>query len=85
MSCCGQKREAWRRSTLPSAEAVAPPPPPPQNPVAVRHLGASSLLVKGAVSGQAYLFAGAASSLLVDERDLAALIATGRFAIVGAG
>lgn len=82
MSCCGQKREAWRRSTVPRVEAVAPPPPPQQNPVAVRHLGASSLLVKGSVTGQAYLFAGADSSLLVDERDLGALVATGRFVIV---
>jgi len=54
----------------------------PQNPVAVRHLGASSLVVKGAGTGHVYLFAGHDSSLLVDERDVPALLALGTFALV---
>ena len=81
MSCCGQKRQDWREHTLPRAEAVAPPLPELNNPVAVRYLGASSLLVKGSSTGQVYLFAGGDSSLLVDERDFAALSTLGQFVV----
>jgi hypothetical protein len=85
MGCCGQKREAWREHTLPRAEHVAPPLPELTNPVAVRYLGASSLLVKGPSTGQVYLFAGGDSSLFVDERDLAGLGALGQFVVTDLG
>jgi len=81
MGCCGQKRQAWRENTLPRAEPVAPPLPQLQDPVAVRYLGASSMLVKGSSTGHVYLFAGGDSSLLVDGRDLAALTAPGQFVV----
>jgi hypothetical protein len=79
MSCCGQKRQAWREYNT-SQFAVAPPPPAElQNPVTVHHLGATSLVMRGAVTGHTYLFAGHDSSLTVDERDVPALLASGRF------
>lgn len=81
MGCCGQKRRAWRERTLPRAEPVAPPLPELQHPVPVRYLGPSSMLVKGASTGQVYLFAGGDSALLVDGRDLAGLTALGVFVV----
>ena len=83
MGCCGQKRQAWRENTLPRAEPVAPPLPELKDPVPVRYLGPSSMLVKGAATGQGYLFAGGDSSRLVDGRDLAALTALGPFVVAG--
>jgi len=83
MGCCGQKRQAWRENTLVKAEPSAPPLPELRAPVAVRYLGASSLLVKGSATGQVYLFAGGDSALLVDGRDLAALTAHGKFVVAG--
>jgi hypothetical protein len=80
MSCCGQKRQAWRQWNAPKTHAVQPPPPVLQNPVILRHLGTSSLVIKGAVTDHTYLFAGTDTGLSVDERDAPALIATGRFA-----
>ena len=50
-----------------------------QNPVLLHHLGASSLVIKGAVTGLTYLFAGHDTSLSVDERDVPALLATRQF------
>ena len=78
MSCCGQKRQAWRNWNAANAP-VAPAPPVLQNPIVVRYLGTSSLVVKGAATGRAYLFAGQDVGLTVDERDAPALISTGRF------
>jgi hypothetical protein len=40
------------------------------------------MLIKGSSTGQVYLFAGGESSLLVDERDLAALTALEDFVVV---
>jgi len=81
MTCCGQKRQAWRERALPRIQAAPLASPLPQAPVALRHLGASSLVVKGAATGQVYLFAGQESSLVVDERDVAGLLAMGVFAL----
>jgi hypothetical protein len=39
------------------------------------HLGDSSLLIKGMVTGYTYLFAGRGTGLSVDERDVPALMA----------
>jgi hypothetical protein len=51
-----------------------------QNPTPLRYLGDSSLAITGQVTGRSYLFAGQDSALAVDERDVADLLATGRFA-----
>jgi hypothetical protein len=81
MSCCGQKRQAWREYNTAKVTASAPPPAALQNPVVVHHLGATSLVIRGAVTGHAYLFAGHDTSLTVDERDVPALLASGQFVI----
>jgi hypothetical protein len=64
-----------------NTEAISSPPPALQNPGFLYHLAESSLVIKGAVTGRTYLFAGRGVGLTVDERDIPALIATGRFAL----
>jgi hypothetical protein len=81
MSCCGQKRQAWHESNTPKVQAVVPSPPVLQNAVSLHHLGASSLVINGAVTGYTYLFAGHDTSLSVDERDVPALLSCGHFTI----
>ena len=53
-----------------------------QDPVALRHLGTSSLVVTGAATGLVYLFAGRDTPLSVDARDVPALTATGQFVVI---
>jgi hypothetical protein len=77
MSCCGQKRQKWRAS---SQKTNAPLPIVLQNPTLLYHLGESSLVIKGGVTGNTYLFAGRGTSLNVDKRDVPTLIAMKRFA-----
>lgn len=85
MGCCGQKRQAWRERTafesalLGGSRPQSPAPPVLQNPRVLRHQGAASLLVKGAVTGHVYLFAGGDAELSVDERDVPALLKMGLF------
>jgi hypothetical protein len=55
-------------------------PPALQTPTPLRYLGDSSLAITGQITGRSYLFAGRDSTLAVDERDVAGLLATGRFA-----
>jgi hypothetical protein len=81
MSCCGQKRQAWREYSTAKVSATAPPPAALQNVVTVHHLGNTSLVILGAVTGHTYLFAGHDTSLTVDERDVPALMATRQFSI----
>jgi len=80
MSCCGQKRQAWREWPARNSQPSKSAPPVLQNPSLLYHLGESSLLIKGAVTGHTYLFAGRGVGLTVDERDMPTLLATGRFA-----
>jgi hypothetical protein len=75
MSCCGQKRQAWREATALTIAEIPRPRAAIQNPRVVYHLGASSLVVTGAVTGTVYLFAGHGAELAVDERDLQGLLA----------
>ena len=82
MSCCGQKRRAFREASQLSRTAPAPSPPVLQGPRQLRHLRGHSLLVKGPVTGQAYLFGGRETLLAVDERDAPSMIASGRFAAI---
>lgn len=78
MSCCGQKRQAWREHT--QAREVPPPAEPViQNPTTIYYAGEYSLVVKGAVSGHFYLFSGEKEGLSVDERDIPELLATEGF------
>ncbi len=89
MGCCGQRRQAWREREALDAQRSSgsrqqsPSPPALQNPRVLHHLGASSLLVKGAVTGHVYLFAAGDTSLSVDERDMPALLNMAVFAVGG--
>lgn len=91
MTCCGQGRTALRASQAASQPrppvafrvaagaghaAVAPPARPA---VPVRYLGASPIVVRGAVSGRAYRFAIGSSVQPVDHRDVAGLLRKGIF------
>lgn len=75
MSCCGQKRQAWRKSEV---TRVQPPgsssPPVLQNPSVLYFFGETSLVIKGTVTGNTYLFADRNTGLSVDERDLPAFL-----------
>jgi hypothetical protein len=74
MSCCGQKRQTWRVQGIIKEQARTPSPPILQNPSVLYHLGDSSLVIKGMVTGYTYLFAGQGTGLSVDERDLQAFL-----------
>jgi hypothetical protein len=74
MSCCGQKRQTWREQGIIKVQAPKPSPPILQNPSVCYHLGESSLVIKGRVTGYTYLFAGRGTGLSVDERDLPAFL-----------
>ena len=74
MSCCGQKRQAWREIAPINKQISTPTPPVLQNQKELYHLGEHALVIKGAVTGYAYLFAGRGTSLSVDERDLPAFL-----------
>ncbi len=81
MSCCGQKRQAWREQGSINIQARSTSPPILQNPTVLYHLGDSSLVIKGMITGYTYLFAGRGTSLNVDERDLPAFLAMEFFEI----
>ena len=85
MSCCGQKRRALRDPGRLPRTAPEPAAPVLRNPQRLRHLQSYSLLVKGPVTGQAYLFGGRDTLLAVDERDAAPMIASGRFGAAAGG
>jgi len=87
MGCCGQKRQAWREREAFEAQRrpaiarpLSTPPPALQSPRLLRHMGASSFMVKGAVTGRVYLFAGGGAGLAVDERDVPVLLKMAIFA-----
>jgi hypothetical protein len=81
MSCCGQKRQTWREQEIIKVQASNPSPPILQNPSVLYHLGKSSLVMKGRVSGYTYLFAGRGTGLNVDERDLPAFLTMAFFTL----
>jgi hypothetical protein len=79
MSCCGKKRQALSTAGPLRRPAPAPEPADLLNPQPLRHRSDYSLVVRGPATGQTYLFGGRASALAVDERDVAPMIASGRF------
>ncbi len=84
MSCCGQRRQAWRQYSRQSTNTATVqtseiPEPVIQDPVALFHQAEGSLVIKGAVTGTTYLFGGRGTSLSVDERDVPAVLAMGAF------
>lgn len=90
MSCCGSKRAALKfNTTLPSPSGAATPdttttpgvPPASADTAPVqwlRYLGAATLAVRGAASGQMYAFSPQQMSA-VHADDAAAFINTGLF------
>lgn len=71
MSCCGQKRRAQIDV---ARNRLRPPPPAPlalRNPRLLSHTGGTSLVIRGEVTGQVYLFGGGGTALAVDERTTA--------------
>jgi len=87
MTCCGQGRATLKASQAAPARArslsgavvrtvggssghVSTP---------VRYLGAAPIVVRGAVTGHAYRFAGSRSVQVVDARDLSGLLKKGLF------
>ena len=85
MSCCGSKRLALRDASRMPQRAPEPATYAStfQNPTLMQHTGASSLIVRGAVTRHAYLFGPRGAALAVDERDAPGLIATGLFEAQG--
>ena len=80
MSCCGQKRRQLRDAPRIPGPAPKTQFPSLQNPALLQHTGASSLIVRGAVTRHAYLFGPRGGpALAVDERDTPGLMATGLF------
>ena len=79
MSCCGQKRAAWRTAASASAAPAAVAPPTPRNPVRLTHRGDTSTVVRGARTGLTYLFGPGGTTLEVDGADADALLASHRF------
>lgn len=80
MSCCGNRRAAWR-SALPAAESALAEPvaPRPQNTVRIGHRGEASTLVRGTRTGFSYLFGPRGSTLDVDGADAEAMLASAQF------
>jgi hypothetical protein len=84
MSCCGTRRRAWQGMGVPQTGALRTDDPGPRQPEiqsfrVVYHLGDSSLLIKGPVTGSLYLFAGRGEGLSVQERDVPGLLSMGFF------
>jgi hypothetical protein len=73
MGCCGKAREAARSgyaSVTPEAAAT----PEIRPGVAMRHLGASAILIRGPRTGRAYAFHPGGPDQVVDPRDAEVLL-----------
>lgn len=78
MSCCGQKRDAWRKAPS-TAEKNLPRQPVIFNVGRPRYLfryeGSVARAFKGVVTGKTYLFSFKGETRLVDDRDADAFMA----------
>jgi len=86
MSCCNQKRAAAIASASPPRPArtqrAEPAPPQPARQLSrttVRYVGVQPVRVRGTASGRVHQCSAASRVLLVDTRDVAALVRTGLF------
>jgi hypothetical protein len=79
MSCCGDRRAAWRQPGPPVAAAVTRPPAALQDPVGLSFTGTGPIAVRGTATGLTYAFPAGSLALNVDARDAPALLRTGRF------
>jgi hypothetical protein len=73
MACCGGARQQLR--TEYSVGGVRSPKPV-NGRVILEYTGPDSLVVRGAVTGRGYAFAGYGAQVSVDARDAASLLAT---------
>ena len=80
MSCCGNRRAAWRAAMPGAGAALAEPlAPRPQNTVRIGHRGETSTVVRGTRTGFTYLFGPQGSTLEVDGADAEAMLASALF------
>jgi hypothetical protein len=79
MSCCGQRRNAWRQ---PEPAVTPVPAPVVLAPMLVRFLGRGPVIVRGAGTGMSYEFPADATPLAVDYRDVDGFVGTAQFAPV---
>ena len=66
MSCCGNKRQAYRTWLMP-------------RPVRLRFLGAGAIALKGAATGKPYAASESTREIEVDPRDASELVRHGVF------
>jgi hypothetical protein len=66
MSCCGNKRQAFKAWLTP-------------RPVRLRFLGAGSITLKGAFTGNAYMASESSREIEVDPRDAGEFVLHGAF------
>jgi hypothetical protein len=75
MACCGQQRAAF----IQGKQTGTQPAPVAGASVNIRFRQASSVMVRGPVTGRHYQFNGSVNVQRVDARDAAALVKTGYF------
>jgi len=66
MSCCGNKRQAYRTWLAP-------------RPIRLRFLGAGAVALKGAVTGKSYMASESTREIEVDPRDAGEFVQNGIF------
>lgn len=87
MSCCGQKRQAFRTTTVRQAPPKVKMPHPVgmlaspvlSEPIPLAYRGDSSMVVRGPHTGTTYLFGARGKGLMVDGRDAPMLLRSGQF------
>ena len=80
MGCCNSKRAAATAAARGSAGRSGTHTVARAADVRVRYVGADRVRVRGSATGRLYGWAGGDRTLLVDGRDVAALIRSGLFA-----
>ncbi len=78
MSCCGQKRNQWQQSMRPSQASVDNTDPVIENPVKLQYHGRGTIMVKGEITGNLYMFTEGEAALTVDGRDVPGLLRAGK-------
>lgn len=71
MSCCGKEREQWRAT---HGGQAARQQVPGGGRVVFEYTGPATAVVKGAVTGRGYAFAGYGARAVVDARDTLSLL-----------
>ena len=69
MSCCGQRREAYKAWLKP-------------HPIRLRFLGSGTFQFRGPFTGETYSVSDSAPEIEVDPRDAREVVQAGRFTVV---